>query len=113
MMQLMYEKLPKDIASRHVLLLDPVLATGFTLYTFYFSIIGKHTLKITHLLCAHGLACSSNVTLNLIHSFLIKNNYQKNICLRYFTNTIFLTKCFHISFFLKIIIHYVYELNNT
>lgn len=27
-MQLIYEKLPKDISERHVLLLDPVLATG-------------------------------------------------------------------------------------
>lgn len=26
--QLIYEKLPKDISERHVLLLDPVLATG-------------------------------------------------------------------------------------
>ena len=26
--QLIYEKLPSDIASRHVLFLDPVLATG-------------------------------------------------------------------------------------
>ncbi|WVZ15716.1 hypothetical protein V8G54_013282, partial [Vigna mungo] len=33
--QLVYEKLPKDIASRHVLLLDPVLATGFILYTLF------------------------------------------------------------------------------
>lgn len=29
-LQLIYEKLPKDIASRQVLLLDPVLASGFT-----------------------------------------------------------------------------------
>lgn len=28
LLQLIYEKLPADIASRHVLLLDPVLATG-------------------------------------------------------------------------------------
>jgi len=37
MMQLIYEKLPKDIASRHVLFLDPVLATGlhYTHFTFY------------------------------------------------------------------------------
>lgn len=27
-MQLIYEKLPNDISERHVLLLDPVLATG-------------------------------------------------------------------------------------
>ena len=26
--ELVYEKLPQDIAQRHVLLLDPVLATG-------------------------------------------------------------------------------------
>ncbi len=26
--ELIYEKLPKDIASRHVLLMDPILATG-------------------------------------------------------------------------------------
>ena len=26
--ELIYEKLPKDVAQRHVLLLDPVLATG-------------------------------------------------------------------------------------
>ena len=29
--QLIYEKLPKDISERHVLLLDPVLATGAVL----------------------------------------------------------------------------------
>lgn len=28
MMQLIYEKLPLDIAERHVLLLDPILGTG-------------------------------------------------------------------------------------
>lgn len=28
LLQLIYEKLPADIASRHVFLLDPVLATG-------------------------------------------------------------------------------------
>ena len=26
--ELIYEKLPKDIAERHVLLMDPILATG-------------------------------------------------------------------------------------
>ncbi len=26
--ELIYEKLPKDIANRHVLLMDPILATG-------------------------------------------------------------------------------------
>ena len=26
--ELIYEKLPKDIAQRHVLLMDPILATG-------------------------------------------------------------------------------------
>lgn len=30
--QLIYEKLPKDISERHVLLMDPVLATGDLCY---------------------------------------------------------------------------------
>lgn len=30
LLQLIYEKLPSDIASRNVLLLDPVLASGIT-----------------------------------------------------------------------------------
>jgi uridine kinase len=35
--QLIYEKLPHDISERHVLLLDPVLATGtLSLYAVYF-----------------------------------------------------------------------------
>jgi uracil phosphoribosyltransferase len=38
-MQLIYEKLPSDIANRHVLLLDPVLATGLTNYLAYLSIL--------------------------------------------------------------------------
>lgn len=39
-MQLIYEKLPKDISERHVLLLDPVLATGevFNFDTAYLSL---------------------------------------------------------------------------
>lgn len=38
LLQLIYEKLPADIASRHVLLLDPVLATGLiqaNIYKFF------------------------------------------------------------------------------
>jgi len=39
-MQLIYEKLPKDISERHVLLLDPVLATGNKfLFTSNFAIV--------------------------------------------------------------------------
>jgi uracil phosphoribosyltransferase len=30
-MQLIYEKLPHDIADRHVLLMDPILGTGIVL----------------------------------------------------------------------------------
>ncbi|KAL6319518.1 hypothetical protein AAG906_014194 [Vitis piasezkii] len=35
--QLIYEKLPKDISERHVLLLDPVLATGSHSCSFFFA----------------------------------------------------------------------------
>lgn len=37
--QLIYEKLPHDISERHVLLLDPVLATGTSLFTLHIFII--------------------------------------------------------------------------
>jgi len=34
--QLIYEKLPKDISDRHVLLLDPILGTGFHSHHVFF-----------------------------------------------------------------------------
>ncbi|CAL0321659.1 unnamed protein product [Lupinus luteus] len=52
--QLIYEKLPKDIASRHVLLLDPVLATG------------NSAVKAISLLVKKGVPESNIIFLNLI-----------------------------------------------
>ena len=36
-MQLIYEKLPHDIAERHVLLMDPILGTGNSLRLLMFT----------------------------------------------------------------------------
>ncbi|XP_052723298.1 uridine kinase-like protein 5 [Vigna angularis] len=52
--QLVYEKLPKDIASRHVLLLDPVLATG------------NSAVKAISLLVKKGVPESNIIFLNLV-----------------------------------------------
>ncbi|XP_059443589.1 uridine/cytidine kinase UKL1, chloroplastic-like [Corylus avellana] len=52
--QLIYEKLPKDIPERHVLLLDPVLATG------------KSAMKAIELLIQKGVPESRIIFLNLI-----------------------------------------------
>ncbi|XP_058751287.1 uridine kinase-like protein 5 [Vicia villosa] len=52
--QLIYEKLPSDIASRHVLLLDPVLATG------------SSAVKAISLLLKKGVLESNIIFLNLI-----------------------------------------------
>ncbi|XP_047156029.1 uridine kinase-like protein 4 [Vigna umbellata] len=52
--QLVYEKLPKDIASRHVLLLDPVLATG------------NSAVKAISLLLKKGVPESNIIFLNLV-----------------------------------------------
>ncbi|KAL8475354.1 hypothetical protein ACS0TY_028145 [Phlomoides rotata] len=54
--QLIYEKLPSDIASRHVLLLDPVLASG------------NSAVKAVSVLISKGVAESNIVFLNLIAS---------------------------------------------
>eukprot|EP00270_Netrium_digitus_P013553 TRINITY_DN4517_c0_g2_i2.p1 TRINITY_DN4517_c0_g2~~TRINITY_DN4517_c0_g2_i2.p1 ORF type:complete len:489 (+),score=116.09 TRINITY_DN4517_c0_g2_i2:272-1738(+) len=52
--QLIYEKLPRDIAERHVLLLDPVLATG------------NSAVKAIELLINKGVPESNIIFLNLI-----------------------------------------------
>ncbi|KAI3452493.1 hypothetical protein Pfo_009157 [Paulownia fortunei] len=52
--QLIYEKLPSDIASRHVLLLDPVLASG------------NSAIKAISVLLNKGVAESNIIFLNLI-----------------------------------------------
>ncbi|XP_075474854.1 uridine kinase-like protein 5 isoform X1 [Primulina tabacum] len=52
--QLIYEKLPSDIASRHVLLLDPVLASG------------NSAVKAVSVLLGKGVAESNIIFLNLI-----------------------------------------------
>ncbi|KAK7271083.1 hypothetical protein RJT34_26694 [Clitoria ternatea] len=52
--QLIYEKLPSDIASRHVLLLDPVLATG------------NSAVKVISLLLKKGVPESNIIFLNLV-----------------------------------------------
>ncbi|GAV84439.1 PRK domain-containing protein [Cephalotus follicularis] len=52
--QLMYEKLPADISSRHVFLLDPVLASG------------NSAIKAISLLLSKGVAESNIIFLNLI-----------------------------------------------
>ncbi|KZV57701.1 Uridine kinase-like 5 [Dorcoceras hygrometricum] len=52
--QLIYEKLPSDIASRHVLLLDPVLASG------------NSAVKAISVLLGKGVAESNIIFLNLI-----------------------------------------------
>ncbi|XP_073038777.1 uridine kinase-like protein 5 isoform X1 [Primulina eburnea] len=53
-LQLIYEKLPSDIASRHVLLLDPVLASG------------NSAVKAISVLLGKGVAESNIIFLNLI-----------------------------------------------
>ncbi|KAI7993442.1 Uridine kinase-like protein 5 [Camellia lanceoleosa] len=52
--QLIYEKLPADISSRNVLLLDPVLASG------------NSAIKAISLLLSKGVAESNIIFLNLI-----------------------------------------------
>ncbi|KAF9663559.1 hypothetical protein SADUNF_Sadunf17G0064000 [Salix dunnii] len=52
--QLIYEKLPEDISSRHVLLLDPVLASG------------NSAVKAINLLLSKGVVESNIIFLNLI-----------------------------------------------
>lgn len=52
--ELIYEKLPADIASRHVLLLDPVLASG------------NSAVKAISLLLSKGVQESNIIFLNLI-----------------------------------------------
>lgn len=52
--QLIYEKLPSDIASRHVLLLDPVLASGYS------------AVKAISVLLSKGVPESNIIFLNLI-----------------------------------------------
>ncbi|XP_010555927.1 PREDICTED: uridine kinase-like protein 5 isoform X2 [Tarenaya hassleriana] len=52
--QLIYEKLPKDIASRHVFLLDPVLASG------------NSAMKAISMLLSKGVPESNIIFLNLI-----------------------------------------------
>ncbi|CAM9000174.1 unnamed protein product [Rhodiola kirilowii] len=52
--QLIYEKLPSDISSRHVLLLDPVLASG------------NSAVKAISLLLSKGVPESNIIFLNLI-----------------------------------------------
>ncbi|XP_015576188.1 uridine kinase-like protein 5 isoform X2 [Ricinus communis] len=54
LMQLIYEKLPADISSRHVLLLDPVLASGYC------------AVKAISLLLSKGVPESNIIFLNLI-----------------------------------------------
>ena len=41
--ELIYEKLPKDIAERHVLLMDPILATGNS---------AARAIQVSHMYCA-------------------------------------------------------------
>ncbi|CAN6575032.1 unnamed protein product [Malus baccata var. baccata] len=52
--ELIYEKLPKDIASRHVLFLDPVLASGYS------------AIKAISLLLSKGVPETNIIFLNLI-----------------------------------------------
>ncbi|CAN1153623.1 Uridine kinase-like protein 3 [Linum perenne] len=52
--QLIYEKLPSDISSHHVLLLDPVLASG------------NSAVKAVSLLLSKGVPESNIIFLNLI-----------------------------------------------
>ncbi|XP_061946908.1 LOW QUALITY PROTEIN: uridine kinase-like protein 5 [Populus nigra] len=54
LLQLIYEKLPADISSRHVLLLDPVLASG------------NSAVKAINLLLSKGVVESNIIFLNLI-----------------------------------------------
>ena len=51
---MMYDKLPKDIASRHVLLCDPMLATGGS------------AIKAIQCLVGHGVAAKSITFINLV-----------------------------------------------
>jgi uridine kinase len=69
--QLIYEKLPRDIAYRHVLLLDPVLATG------------NSAVQAIELLIQKGVPESHIIFLNLISvSFFlyILNFFLTHIC---------------------------------
>ncbi|KAJ8549890.1 hypothetical protein K7X08_033597 [Anisodus acutangulus] len=67
--QLIYEKLPSDIASRHVLLLDPVLASG------------NSAVKAISVLLSKGVPESNIVFLNLISApeglHTVCNKYPK------------------------------------
>lgn len=82
-LQLIYKKLPADISSRHVLLLDPVLASGLRnkIYTIVVEIIdkiyiivynphptflGNSAVKAISLLLSKGVPESSIIFLNLI-----------------------------------------------
>ena len=65
--QLIYEKLPKDISERHVLLLDPVLATG----QYYLSLRSKMSMKI----------CQGSHTSFLIYIFPVGSSPYGSICL--------------------------------
>ncbi|GLT80815.1 hypothetical protein SLA2020_522330 [Shorea laevis] len=56
--QLIYEKLPQDISERNVLLLDPILGTGF--YT------GNSAVQAINLLISKGVPESNIIFLNLI-----------------------------------------------
>lgn len=53
MVQLIYEKLPEDIAQRHVLLLDPILGTGWSIF--------KNTLDITITFLRKKFRCSISI----------------------------------------------------
>lgn len=75
-LQLIYEKLPKDIASRHVLLLDPVLATGWKCFAFRQSINSWITLSTNQWIVNY---CPGNSAVKAISVLLSKGVPESNI----------------------------------
>jgi uracil phosphoribosyltransferase len=77
LLQLIYEKLPADISSRHVLLLDPVLASGLEFKPYIqlplrrvlshmYAWSGNSAVKAINLLLSKGVVESNIIFLNLI-----------------------------------------------
>ena len=56
---MVYEKLPADIASRHVLLMDPILSTGHTTVKVIEALLSKGVQVRGTEGGAHGATCGS------------------------------------------------------
>lgn len=68
--KLFYEKLPKDVAKRFCLLLDPMLATGMNgNHIFYLTLKGGSAIKAIEVLILNGVPEGKILFVLLIHSF--------------------------------------------